>query len=94
VANTRNISERGITLGQLKKEWEQRTSERAEKLAQERYYRDFAHLSPPLQMQTWMEAESLVAEEMNKELEAAQKQVRKSGVRVWDELELGRRLGK
>ncbi len=43
---------------------------------------------------TWMEAEQKVGEEMNAELVEAQAKRRKENPSVWDELELGRRLGK
>lgn len=69
---------------------EERTSERAEELAQKRFGVSFDVLAPPLQMKTWTDAKVQVQEELN---EAAERAVegRKD---FWDELELQRRLGK
>jgi len=69
---------------------EERTSDRAEELAQKRFGVSFDVLASPLQMNVWMEAEVQVREELN---EAAERACEARQER-WDELELERRLGK
>lgn len=81
-------------MGLVNRDFETRVSDKAEELAKEKFQTDFTSLPPHLEMQLWMEAESLVFDQMDAEMEAEKAKVRESGVDFWGELELARRLGK
>ncbi len=95
-------------MGAIKRDWEERVSDKAEQMAIDRYQTAFRQLSPNLQMQTWIEAEHLVTDEMVGQKEAARDALREQGsdpyvakqafqspdADHWQELELSRRLGK
>ena len=68
---------------------EERTSVRAEELAQKRFGASFDELDKHQQMVVWMDAEHQVREELNEATERAWEARQEH----WDELELERRLG-
>ena len=72
----------------------ERTSNKAEDLAEQRYGREFNDLPPSEQMKVWMEAEQAVADDIACETDMLIDRMRENGVSHWDELELQRRLGK
>jgi len=68
---------------------EERTSERAEELAQKRFGASFNELDKHQQMMVWMDAEHQVREELNEAAERAWEARQEH----WDEFELERQLG-
>ncbi len=81
-------------MGANKRDWEERVNARADEMAQERYNLDFSQLSPHLQMETWLEAEHWVNDQIASAMDAARDANRERGADHFDELELMRRLGK
>ena len=71
----------------VKRDLEERTSNKANEIAEQRYGRPFSELSASLQMTTWMDAEREVVREEGFNH-------RRDGDDHWAELELMRRLGK
>ena len=74
---------------------------KADKIAEQRYGREFSDLPASLQMKVWMDAEKEVADEIADQGDGIYERIReqgfnhrKNGETHWDELELMRRLGK
>lgn len=98
----------GKAMGIIKRDLEQRTCEKAEELAEQRHGRDFSDLPNHVQMQVWMDAEHLVADEMADEIDHLYDQMKEGHIfrggnghkskeereAFWAELELQRRQGK
>ena len=73
---------------------EDRTSNKADEIAEQRYGREFNDLPAQVQMTVWMEAEQAVASDLASERDAIYGRMKEDGVTHWDELELMRRQGK
>ena len=80
---------------------EERTCNKAEALAEERYGREFHDLPASLQMLVWMDAEREAADDLACQADAIYDRIREDGLfhrkdgdDHWTELELMRRLGK
>jgi len=86
-------------MGAVNRDLEGRTSNKAEEIAQQRYGREFGDLPASLQMQTWMEAENEMKNQLASERDFIYDGMRENrrngtGETLWDRLELDRRLGK
>jgi len=98
----------GEAMGIIQRDLEQRISEKADEIAEQRYGRDFGDLPASLQMQVWMEAEEIVKDKMADECDAIYDRMKEEKLFIggnghkpkedreahWAELELQRRLGK
>lgn len=73
---------------------EERTCNKAEELAEQRYGREFNDLPASLQMKTWMDAELEIANDLACEADMLLMKKKEEGITHRDELELQRRLGK
>jgi len=81
-------------MGANKRDWEDRVIDKANDLALERYNLDFNDISPSLQMQTWIDAEHIVNDQLANQMDAARDAYREHSAEYWQEMELSRRLGK
>ena len=88
-------------MGAVKQDLEERTINKADEIAEQRYGREFSDLPASVQMTVWMDAEKEVADEIATQTDFIYDQMRENGHKpkkereaFWAELELGRRLGK
>ncbi len=88
-------------MGLVKQDLEERTINKADEIAEQRYGREFSDLPASLQMQVWMEAEQEAAEYFRTQADAIYDRMREEGFNHrkdgdghFAELELQRRLGK
>jgi len=95
-------------MGAVKRDLEERTINKADEIAEQRYGREFSDLPASLQMQVWMEAEREAHDYFACQADAIYDRKREDDLLArrnghkpreereafWDELELMRRLGK
>ncbi len=88
-------------MGAVKRDLEERTINKADEIAEQRYGREFNDLPASEQIDVWMEAENKVKDQLATEGDAIYDRMReegfnhrKNGDDHWAELELMRRLGK
>ena len=74
-------------MGAVKYDLEERTSNKADEIAEQRYGREFSDLPASLQMQVWMDAEREVADYFACQADATYDRMREDGHKP-------RRLGK
>ena len=88
-------------MGAVNRDLEERTINKADEIAEQRYGRPFSELPASPQMQIWMDAEREVADQLADEADNLYDRIReegfnhrKNGDDHFAELELQRRLGK
>ena len=85
-------------MGAVKRDLEERTINKADEIAEQRYGREFCDLPNHIQHEVWCEAESIVRDKVADQADAIYERMRDrrngTGETHWDRLELDRRLGK
>jgi len=88
-------------MGAVNRDLEERTINKADEIAEQRYGREFSDLPASVQMTVWMDAEKEVADEIATQNDFIYDQMRDNGHKpkkereaFWADLEMSRRLGK
>ena len=95
-------------MGLIQRDLEQRISEKADEIAEQRYGREFGDLPAHLKMEIWMEAEQEAADYMASQIDAVYDRMmeeklfrggnghksKEESEAHWADIELQRRLGK